>query len=277
MAPAVSDRAMTGDALFGPSFPEHGWVPAPRYLMRRARILELMRGLPPGRLLEAGPGAGTLLIEFAPRGFRCEALESSPQARAMANELIAASGLAIPIHATAEPAWQCAFDYLFSFDVLEHIEDDRAAVADWMAWLKPGGILLLSVPARMNLWTAGDDWAGHHRRYEWGQLAELLQASGFAIEAFECYGFPLTNLSEQVSAIASKKSIHRDVGSSEANQKANNDRSGIDRRPHLRVYPLLASPPGRLAMRLAFATQKLFLRRDWGSGYIVRARKRRAP
>jgi hypothetical protein len=37
---------------------------------------------------------------------------------------------------------------------------------------------------------------------------------------------------------------------------------------------LLDSLAGRLAMRLAFATQKLFLRRDWGSGYVVRARKR---
>jgi SAM-dependent methyltransferase len=258
---------MTGDALLGPSFPREGWVPAPRYLMRRARILELMQGRMPGRLLEAGPGAGTLLIEFSRRGFRCEALESSQEARELANRLVAASGENAPVHAAAEPGWEGAFDYLFSFDVLEHIEDDRAALANWASWLKRGGTLLLSVPARMNLWTAGDTWAGHFRRYEWAELTELVEAAGFAIEAFECYGFPLTNLSEQVSALASKKSIRDD-------RQANNDRSGIDRKPHVRLFPLLDSPPGRLALRLAFATQKLFLDKDWGSGYIVRARKR---
>jgi SAM-dependent methyltransferase len=267
---------MKTDALLGPAFPEHGWVPAPRYLMRRARILEQMRGAAPGRLLEAGPGAGTLLIEFAERGFQCEAIESSAQAREMANRLIAEAGQAVPIHAQAEPAWHGRFDYLFSFDVLEHIEDDEAALADWASWLKPGGTLLLSVPARMNLWTAGDDWAGHHRRYEQRQLTALLNASGFEIEVFECYGFPLTNLSEQVSAFASRKSIHRGAAPGEQDRKANNDRSGIDRRPHLRFYPVLDSIPGRIALRLAFATQKLFLERDWGSGYLVRACKRSA-
>ena len=265
---------MTTDVLLGPSFPEHGWVPAPRYLLRRARILKLMHGLAPGRLVEAGGGAGTLLIEFTERGFRCEALESSKEARDIASKLIAMSGYTVPIHAVAERAWRGEFDYLFAFDVLEHIEDDKAALTDWAFWLKPGGILLLSVPARTNLWTAGDDWAGHFRRYEWTQLAALLDAAGFETEAFECYGFPLTNVSERVSAIASKKSIHREAASTEDNRKANNDRSGIDRRPHVRLFPLLSSRPGRLALRLAFATQKLFLKQDWGSGYVVRARKR---
>lgn len=264
---------MTTDALLGPSFPEQGWVPAPRYLMRRARIRELMRGRAPGRILEAGPGAGTLLIEFSREGFTCEAIEASEQARALAGRLIKASGVAVPLHADSDPAWGGKFDYVFSFDVLEHIEDDAAAVRDWASWLKPGGTLLLSVPARMKLWTPGDDWAGHFRRYEQAQLAALLTAAGFEIEVLECYGFPLTNISEQVTGLVSKKAIHRQAARSEENRKANNDRSGIDRKPHVAFYPLLNSAPGRLALRLAMATQKLFLKKDWGSGYIVRARK----
>lgn len=265
---------MINDALFGPSFPDQGWVPAPRYLMRRARILDMARDLPPGRLLETGPGAGTLLIEFASNGYRCEALESSEKARDFARGLIAASGQDVRIHDAVQPDWEGRFDYLFSFDVLEHIQDDAGALHAWAAWLKPDGVLLLSVPARMKLWTAGDEWAGHFRRYERNQLIELLRASGFEIEAFECYGFPLTNITERVSATAYRKQIHRQEESAEGNRRANNDRSGIDRRPHLRLYPLLESLPGRLAIRWFLATQKLFLQRDWGSGYIVRARKR---
>lgn len=268
---------MISEALLGPSFPQEGWVPAPRYLMRRARIFDLMEGRPAGRLLETGPGAGTLLIEFSRRGFECEALESSEQARALANKLISASGLTAPVHPMPQHGWEGRFDYLFSFDVLEHIEDDKAALTCWASWLKPGGTLLLSVPARKKLWTAGDEWAGHFRRYEWVQLTALLEHAGFEIEVFECYGFPLTNLSEQVSALAAKKSIHHQTVSGETDRKANNDRSGIERQPHIRVFPLLGSAAGRLALRLAFATQKLFLNKDWGSGYIVRARKRWPP
>ena len=259
----------TKNAWMGPSFPELGWVPAPRYLMRRARILSLARDLLPGRLLEIGPGAATLLIEFAQRGFSCEALEASGEARALAAQLLRLTGQDIPLHEVASAGWRGSFDTIFAFDVLEHIEDDVSALAQWHAWLKPGGSLLLSVPARMALWTAGDEWAGHYRRYEREALTTMLARSGFSLERFECYGFPLTNLTERVSARSYRKTMRR--SDSGDDRKLNNDRSGVDRRPILRLYPLLSSLPGRLAMRSAMRLQDLFLERDWGSGYVLRA------
>lgn len=263
---------MIHDKLLGPAFPEQGWVPAPRYLMRRARILELMQGRPPGSILEVGPGAGTLLVEFAARGFRCEALESSAEARELASTIIASTGQSVELHEKPRPEWKGHFDYVFAFDVLEHIEEDAAALAQWRSWLKPGGHLVLSVPARMALWTAGDEWAGHFRRYEKAGLTMLLDTCALDVETFECYGFPLTNITERVSASAYRKQIIAAAHSGEENRQQNNDRSGIDRRPHLRLYPLLRSLPGRLALRFFFAVQKLFLRTDQGSGYVLRAR-----
>ena len=47
--------------VYGISFPERGWVPAPRYLLRRDRVLRLLARLPVGRLLEIGCGSGALL------------------------------------------------------------------------------------------------------------------------------------------------------------------------------------------------------------------------
>lgn len=263
---------MHHDALLGPAFPDLGWVPAPRYLMRRSRVLALADGLTPGSLLEVGPGAGTLLMEFSERGFDCEALEPSGEAREMATRLLAASGKSIPVHAESGADWDGKYDVVFAFDVLEHIEHDAEALAQWHRWLRPGGHLLLSVPARMRLWTAGDEWAGHFRRYEWDQLQSLVERQGFAIEKFECYGFPLTNITERASAPAYRKLMHRAADAEDERQR-NNDRSGVDRRPHLRVYPLMASLPGKLALRTFLAAQRLFLRRDWGSGYILRARR----
>ena len=262
---------MTIDPLLGPAFPEHGWIPAPRYLMRRARIRALARGMPPGRLLEVGPGAAVLLAEFSARGFRCEALEASGPARAMASRFAAELSQDIGVHATPpeDPrAWAGRFDALFAFDVLEHIEDDAAALAQWHDWLRPGGQLLLSVPARMALWTAGDAWAGHFRRYERDALRALVARAGFRIDAFECYGFPLTNLTEKASARAYARTM---VAAGDGDREASNLRSGIDRRPVLRLYPVMRSWPGRLALRAAMGVQALFLSRDWGSGYLLRA------
>ena len=52
---------MIEDSFLGPAAPDLGWVPAPRYLMRRARILRQLSTIPTGRLLEVGPGAGMIL------------------------------------------------------------------------------------------------------------------------------------------------------------------------------------------------------------------------
>jgi SAM-dependent methyltransferase len=263
---------MIEDKFLGPAAPDLGWVPAPRYLMRRARILRQLDAIEPGRLLEVGPGAGMLLIEAARRGFQCKALEVSSEARALAEKVIARSGQDIPVLAEAEASWRGAFDALFAFDVLEHIEHDREALTQWHDWLAPNGTLLLSVPAHMRMWTAGDEWAGHFRRYERAALLQLLRETGFIPEVCECYGFPLTNFSERLSARVYAKRIHRDGGQGD-DRKRNNDRSGTDRGPHLKLYPLLSSLPGKLALRTFCGIQHCFIGTDLGSGYLVKARR----
>ena len=263
---------MIEDALLGPAFPDAGWVPAPRYLMRRARVMALARTLAPGALLEIGPGAGVLLTEFARRGFACEALELSAAARTLCASVFAQRGAAIRLHDHVAGDFTGRFDHVFAFEVLEHIEDDLAALRQWAGWLKPGGHLLLSVPAHMRLWTARDTWSGHVRRYERDELRARLQDAGFEIEAFDCYGFPLTNLSEWISAPIFARQVHVDENAAQARQ-VNNDRSGIDRRADVRLFPLVRSLPGKLALRTAFAVQDRFLHTDLGSGYLVMARR----
>jgi SAM-dependent methyltransferase len=261
------------DKMLGPRAPALGWVPAPRYLMRRARIQALMHGISGGNLLEIGPGVGALLLENAKLGFECEALETSSEARQLALKLVANSGYPIVIHDAPDSSWKDRFDVIFAFEVLEHIDDDLAALAQWTSWLKPGGHLLLSVPAHMRLWTARDEWAGHMRRYEREPLKAVFAAAGLSIEKFECYGFPLTNLSEWVSSPLFARKIHRDGADSREDRKRNNDRSGIDRSPDLKLFPLLNSLPGKLALRTFFMIQTMFLNMDIGTGYIVKARR----
>ena len=265
---------MTEDPILGPAFPEFGWVPAPRYLMRRNRILALTENLRPGRLLEVGPGAGALLVEFARRGFDCSALESSAEAREIVHSIAGATRADIEIHKAPAQNWDGRFDTMFAFDVLEHIEDGCGALAQWRRWVRDGGTLVLSVPARMKLWTAGDEWAGHYRRYERDTLIALIETAGFHIERLECYGFPLTNITEKASAPLYRRAIHMRTGSKADDRKRNNDRSGTDRRLHVRMFGLIRTRLGRAAMRTFYRTQSAFLNRDIGSGYVVLARAR---
>src|SRR3546814_1259154 len=67
--------------------PDAGWVPPIRYLLRRARILELLRKQPVGRLLEVGCGAGALLCDLTRRGYAAQGLETSDKALPVAARL----------------------------------------------------------------------------------------------------------------------------------------------------------------------------------------------
>ena len=87
--------------LLGPAAPEAGWVPAPRYLLRRARILRQLAGIKPCQALEIGCGAGVLLHELTARGFDCSALESSAEARTLARGLATDAGIDIDFHEEA--------------------------------------------------------------------------------------------------------------------------------------------------------------------------------
>lgn len=73
-------------------------------------------------------------------------------------------------------------DYVYSLNVLEHIEDDAAALRALHRVLKPGGRLFIYTPAFQLLYSAMDRKVGHHRRYTRGQLRRLLEQAGFSVE-----------------------------------------------------------------------------------------------
>ncbi|HEX3764363.1 MAG TPA: class I SAM-dependent methyltransferase [Kofleriaceae bacterium] len=73
------------------------------------------------------------------------------------------------------------FDAIVILDVLEHIADDRGFLREFvMRRLRPGGRLLISVPAHPALYTQHDVALGHYRRYSQGELRDVLVASGLA-------------------------------------------------------------------------------------------------
>jgi SAM-dependent methyltransferase len=85
------------------------------------------------------------------------------------------------------------FDLISAMEVIEHVEDDGALLADIKRVLKPGGLLYVTVPAFQFLWGPADVFAHHYRRYDRGALVRRLQQSGFRprrVSYFSCLLFP---------------------------------------------------------------------------------------
>lgn len=261
--------------LYGPSCPSLGWVPAPRYILRRQRVLALLRDEQRGDLLEVGCGGGALVRELAQAGYRCVAVESSARARIVAKAMT--EGLdGVQIAASGEVLGDRTFDYVLAFEVLEHIEDDAAAVEEWSARLRPGGRLMLSVPNHPAKWNASDVWGGHYRRYTSSTLRNVLETTGLRIDHFECYGYPLANALEPIRAANYARLLKRrdeDVSRDRDTHAMGTADSGVERGLEASLYPVYSSPPLTWIMRLFLLAQERFLRRDLGNGYIVIARK----
>jgi SAM-dependent methyltransferase len=82
--------------------------------------------------------------------------------------------------------------------VLEHIEDDAAALREWRARVRPGGWLALSVPAWQGRWGDHDVRAGHFRRYDREVMLPLLEGAGYDRREVISYGFPLLTMMQPV-------------------------------------------------------------------------------
>lgn len=163
---------------------------APRAWLRWDLVDRLVAELRPATVLEIGCGQGSVGARLAQRADYL-AVEPDPVSFAVAEARVAAAGgTVLAADHTGVPVGR-QYDLVCAFEVLEHLADDAAALAGWAALVRPGGQLMLSVPAFRHRFGAMDVRVGHYRRYDPDQLADRLAEAGLVRPRVQLYGWPL--------------------------------------------------------------------------------------
>jgi SAM-dependent methyltransferase len=166
----------------------HWWFRGRRRLVRAA--LELLRTPPSAQVLDVGCGTGANLRLLADYGFLdVTGLDRSEDAIRWCAE----KGL--PEVTSGDlcdlPFPDAHFDLVLATDVLEHIDDEAAALSELRRVLRPGGTLMVTVPAFPSLWGLQDDRSHHFRRYHKHELVASLRAGRFAVTQSFYFNFLL--------------------------------------------------------------------------------------
>lgn len=141
-------------------------------------LLDTVRKYAPAgaRVLDFGAGSGQFAEPLAAHGLNITALEPDQ----LLQQRLRARGLRVV--GSTEELPDASFDYIYTLNVLEHIEDDVGALRSLHTKLTPNGKLLIYVPAFPVLYTSMDAKVGHVRRYKRNTLRACVSAAGFRVE-----------------------------------------------------------------------------------------------
>lgn len=253
-------RTLDGDVLEWAGAPSELQNHGPAFHARTRLISNVMASLRPRCLLDIGCGRGYVTAIAARHAASVVATDvSSGAVEATRQELAqhrdAMACVANPLagdwgdlaEGTPSP------DVVLLSEVLEHIEDDAAALRSLRAIIRDDARLVLTVPANPQLWTQWDDLAGHFRRYRKAELEQKLRDAGFRVQAIKTWGYPFTGW------IANK-------GSKMRASRLSDPRG----RSEVPAIVNLLLPVADLSFRvMARVEARLFAGLDRGSGYVV--------
>jgi SAM-dependent methyltransferase len=227
----------------------HWW-----YVARRRVLAALIRRRvrPPknARVLEIGCGTGhnlKMLSEFG----TVAGLEIDEAARSFAEKRVGHGIFSSPLPELAGIP-EHHYDVVGAFDVIEHIVDDEGAIASIARLLKPGGKLVMTVPAHQWMWSAHDVVNHHRRRYSKASLRRLIAASPLELEAigyFNSLLFPVAVAERLASKARGKDDSKLSLPPAPINQAL--ERTFAAERGLIGRVPL---PPGLSLFAVASAT-----------------------
>ncbi len=151
------------------------------FVARRELVVGCVRDLPGGSdrvIVDIGCGTGANALALSQQG-RVVGLDPSPLALQWSRRRN--FGAMLQGSAESIPMADRSTDVVVATDVIEHLDDDLAALREFRRVLKPGGHAVITVPAFMFLWSEHDDALMHRRRYTAGLLRSRAEAAGFEV------------------------------------------------------------------------------------------------
>ncbi len=226
----------------------------PRFFLRTRLMRNMLKG-ETGTLLDVGCGDGFFLEGLPKLGFVCTGIDTSARAIERCRERVGPLGVELFCLPIGEFHPAVRFDLAVCGEVLEHIEDDVEFLGQISRLLRESGKLVLSVPLDMRLWNEADVRAGHFRRYTKDEIAEKLKATGYEVERYVIWGYPLIRF------------LHFWL------RRQQDKRMGEERKLSRERDPLLKFKGLLRWARYLFLFDNLFNFSERGVGIIVKARK----
>src|SRR4249919_3832658 len=196
---------------------DHWWFIARRRIL--AEVIERVAKPPKkARVLEVGCGTGHNLPMLGRFG-KLEACELDDCARALASKRLGRElkSARLPDLSMFE---RDSYDLVALLDVLEHVPDDVASLKAIFRRLKPGGALVLTVPANPWMWSAHDVAHHHFRRYSKRELARVIGEAGFEVQLLSFFNtllFPLVAAARVLGKVMRKDSADDSLPSAPVN------------------------------------------------------------
>jgi SAM-dependent methyltransferase len=235
----------------------HAWL-------RYSVIETLLAEISPHGVLEIGVGQGSVGV-FLARRYEYTGIDMDETVLATARDRFRRYGVDADslLLGGLEQVEGREFDLVCAFEVLEHLEDDVGALAEWRTHVAPGGSIALSAPANPRRFAKADEKAGHFRRYTRESLTQALSAGGFTNVRLGNYGFPVGYVLEAGRNLAARRYL-RTAGSYEERTLE----SGRWLQPSEGAAPimeLIAWPLCRM--------QRPFVGRELGTGVVALAQR----
>lgn len=233
------------------------------YLERKRAINRVLRREQPRRVLEVGSGLSPIVTD------RHDVIFSELSYRALQSlRRVQAQGSFVVADGTRLPFGDDSIDCVICSEVLEHVENDQAAIDELARVLRPGGFACITVPHRRFYYATDDRYVRHFRRYEIPEMEDKLGRAGLRLRRMKKVLGPLEKLT-MWSVVTTLSAVERAAPRREAKAAEAPSRAGRAFRAVLRpafkyahrAYALLArldaaAMPRSLAAVILFEAEK---------------------
>ena len=240
------------------------WISMPRFLLRKNMVGQIIKheNLKGKKCLEIGYGSGEMLRYFSKKGAIMYGYDFSDEAFLMATERTK-DLKNIYLLKSLNELNSIKFDYIFSFEVLEHIKDDTATIIYWTQILNNDGKILLSVPSKSVKFNKLDQYVGHYRKYNSQDIKQIFENNNMKIIILWHYGFPFSNIVEKIRAYSIRNKDFSSVEKEELSKVSFKSYASF-------VLPLFSND---IFLFPLYVIQRLFKNFSWGSGILCLCEK----